>query len=94
MSSTHNWAAYYMMGFVNNSPLILRKEDLMENKGLKQQFLNLQETADQLYWMAKYAYLGALHNQDENSALFGAIEQMADMLNLKITETKDMIFTE
>ncbi len=63
----------------------------MANSELYSLITNLQETAEKLYWMTKYAYLGALQNQDENSAVFGALEQMADSLNQKVMDVQNQL---
>ena len=53
---------------------------------MSEKISRLATATDQLYWICKYARLGAVVNQDENAGLLAAIEQLADQVNMMAME--------
>ena len=49
---------------------------------MNEKICSLVFAADRLYWICRYAHLGAAANQDENAGLLAAIEYMADQVNM------------
>ena len=55
---------------------------------MNEKISRLTAATDQLYWICKYTHLGAVANQDENSGLLAAIEQLADQVNMMAMEVE------
>ena len=53
---------------------------------MNEKISRLTAATNQLYWICKYAHLGAMANQDENAGLLAAIEQLADQINMMAME--------
>ena len=61
------------------------------NSELSQQLKTLTDATECLYWTIKYVHLGAMTNKDENQCVFGALESMADQINIMAIEIKNTI---
>ena len=55
---------------------------------MNEKISRLTAASDRLYWICKYAHLGAVANQDENAGLLAAIEQLADQVNQMAMEVE------
>ena len=55
---------------------------------MNEKISRLTAATDQLYWICRYAHLGAVANQDENAVLLAAIEDMADRVNMMAMEVE------
>lgn len=56
---------------------------------MNEKISRLTAATDQLYWICKYAHLGAVANQDENAGLLAAIEWFADQVNQMAMEMEE-----